>query len=215
MARVTDDRRPGRAYLMFRRGFDLLTATLLLLLLSPLLILAAILIRLTGSGPVLFSQDRCGRDGRLFRVCKFRTMRAGRAADPEELVPLDHPEITPIGRLLRRAKIDELPQLWNVVRGDMALIGPRPTLPQQVARYTDFQRQRLLLRPGVTGLAQVNGNAAISWEERIKYDVYYVHHASLWLDVKILLLTIRTVVQGETRYARPFGRSPYAGKAAP
>ena len=115
-----------------------------------------------------------------------------------------------MGRVLRRLKIDELPQILNVVKGDMSLIGPRPTLPDQTRAYDDFQWQRLLVRPGVTGLAQVNGNAAISWEQRIKYDVHYVRHHGFWMDVGILLKTVLVLLRGEERYVRAFEQSRYA-----
>jgi lipopolysaccharide/colanic/teichoic acid biosynthesis glycosyltransferase len=167
-------------------------------------------IKLTSRGPIFFVQVRSGRNGRSFQPYKLRTMRGGRTPDAKELVPLDHPEITFIGRLLRRLKMDELPQILNVVKGDMSLIGPRPTLPDQTEAYDDFQRRRLLVRPGLTGLAQVNGNAAISWGERIKYDVHYVRHHGFWMDVGILFKTIPAILGGEERYARPFEESPYA-----
>jgi len=169
-----------------------------------------LLVKLTSRGPVFFVQARSGRYGRDFRLLKLRTMRGGRAPDPKEIVPLDHPEITAIGRILRRLKIDEMPQILNVVKGDMSLIGPRPTLPDQAAAYDDFQRRRLLVRPGLTGLAQVNGNAAVSWDERIKYDVYYVENHGFWTDASILMKTILVVLRGEERFVRPFAESPYA-----
>jgi lipopolysaccharide/colanic/teichoic acid biosynthesis glycosyltransferase len=197
-------------YLPFKRAADVLLALLLIILLSPLLVLAVIGTKLTSRGPLLFRQIRSGRNGREFRISKFRTMIAGRSPDPKELVPLDHPEITPFGRFLRRTKIDELPQLFCVLAGHMSIVGPRPTLPDQVARYDDFQRQRLHLRPGINGLAQVNGSTALSWPERIKYDVYYVHHCSLGLDLTILLKTLHVILRGEKRFARPFEQSPYA-----
>jgi len=215
MTMATYDRRPRRIYLKIRRVLDSAVSAAILLILSPVLIVSAVLIKLTSSGGVLFAQERSGEGGKRIRVYKFRTMRGNRRSDPEEIIPLNHPEITRIGRFLRRTKIDELPQLLNVLQGDMAIIGPRPTLPEQVARYTEFQRQRLLLRPGCTGLAQVNGNAAIPWEERIQYDVYYVYHCSPWLDLKILFRTMCTIVMGEERYARPFHESEYAKKARP
>jgi lipopolysaccharide/colanic/teichoic acid biosynthesis glycosyltransferase len=193
-----------------KRACDLALGLLGLILLSPVLLIAMLLVRLSSPGPVFFRQVRTGRLGREFRPYKLRTMRGGRTPDPNEIVPLDHPEITCIGRLLRRLKLDELPQVINVVTGDMALIGPRPTLPDQTRAYDDFQRRRLLLRPGLTGLAQVNGNAAIPWAERIKYDVYYVRRCSLALDLGIALKTMLVVLRGEQRYARPFDESPYA-----
>ena len=197
-------------YLQLRGVLDVIVSTAVLVLASPVLLLAAALIKLTTPGPLFFTQKRIGKGQAHFRIYKLRTMRAGRKPDPEELVPLDHPEITPIGRILRRTKIDELPQLLNILKGEMALIGPRPTLPEQVAEYNDFQRQRLGCRPGITGLAQINGNTVLSWNERIKYDVYYVKHASPWLDLVILVGTARTLLFGEHRGCRPFDDSPYA-----
>lgn len=204
-----------------KRIIDILAALVLLILVSPVCILAAILVKLTSPGPLFFVQDRSGWNGQVFRLPKFRTMRGGRKPDVKELVPLDHPEITPMGRLLRRLKIDELPQLICILSGKMSLIGPRPTLPNQVAAYDEFRRQRLLLRPGLTGLAQVYSSASASWEERILYDIAYVRRCRLTLDVTILLRTIWVVLVGEkaqdfcvTRYARfvtpPDGYEPSA-----
>jgi len=193
-----------------KRFCDLAVSLAGLFVLGPALLVAMALVKLTSPGPVFFVQERTGRDGKPFRAYKLRTMRAERTPDPEELVPLDHPEVTPVGRALRRLKIDELPQVLNVLKGDMALIGPRPTLPEQTRRYDAFQRLRLLVRPGITGLAQVNGNAAIPWDERIKYDVYYVRHHGLRMDAAILLKTLAVLIWGEQRFARPFEQSPYA-----
>jgi len=192
----------ARLYAPFKRTADVVTAAGVLVVLSPLLLLASLAIKLTSRGPLLFTQDRVGRGGRRFRVLKFRTMRGGRQPDPAELVPLDHPEITPVGRLLRRTKIDELPQLLNVLIGDMSVVGPRPTLREQVEQYDDFERRRLEVRPGCTGLAQVNGNTALPWPERIKWDVFYVDHYSPWLDAWILLKTVAVIVAGERRFVR-------------
>lgn len=193
-----------------KRAVDLVLSLVGLVLVSVVLLLAIVAMMITSPGPVFFLQVRTGRNGRGFRPFKLRTMTAGRTPDPSEIVPLDHPGITRVGRLLRRFKIDELPQILNVITGDMALIGPRPTLPEQTREYNDFQQRRLLVRPGLTCLAQVNGSATISWEERIKYDVYYVQHYGLWMDVGILAKTCLVVLFGEQRYARPFDRSPYA-----
>ncbi len=181
----------------------------LLLILSPVLILAALAIKLTSPGPLLFSQIRTGKDGDPFRVYKFRSMRSDRTPDVKELVPLDHPDITPVGLIIRRFKVDEMPQLFSILRGDMSLIGPRPTLPDQTDRYDEFQWRRLLVRPGCTGLAQVNSSAASSWDERIRYDVHYVKNCTLIMDMAILLKTVLVILFGEERYARPFSESPY------
>ena len=148
-----------------KRAFDLGAATLLVLVCSPMLIAFALAIKLTSRGPLFFKHTRIGTGGREFEPFKFRTMYHGRKHDAVELVPLDHPEITRVGRLLRRTKLDELPQVFNVVKGEMSLVGPRPDLPQHVEKYTPFKLQRLAVRPGLTGLAQVNGSAAISLDK--------------------------------------------------
>jgi undecaprenyl phosphate N,N'-diacetylbacillosamine 1-phosphate transferase len=194
-----------------KRGFDLLVAGLLLVLLSPVLLVAAVLVKLTSRGPVFFCQLRAGRQAKPFRVRKFRTMFHTHAHDPQETIPLDHAAITPLGRVLRRFKIDEFPQLFSVLSGSMSLIGPRPGLVSQAEAYDDVQRRRLLLRPGCTGLAQVNTmSRGADWTERIRYDVYYVQHCSLWLDLKILAKTPFVLLFGEKRFDRTFDQSPYA-----
>ncbi len=193
-----------------KRAFDCIVAGLILLLVSPVLGMAIILVRVTSPGPAFFVQDRSGRHGNIFRLYKLRTMRGNRKPDPKELVPLDHPEITPLGRVLRRSKIDELPQLINVLKGEMSLIGPRPTLPDQVEAYDDFRRQRTVVRPGITGLAQVRGGTALSWDERILYDIAYVRRCSLGLDLRILSWTLLVVVVGEALTTRRFADSPFA-----
>lgn len=198
-----------------KRAFDIVASILLLIVLSPLLLLVALIVKATSRGPVLFMQKRSGQHGRVFRLIKFRTMHGERKPDPKELVPLDHPEITPVGRIMRRLKIDELPQLMNVLRGEMSLVGPRPTLPDQVDAYDDFRRQRLLLRPGITGLAQVYGSALMSWDERILYDIAYVRKCGLLMDIGILLRTVAVIPLGETRMTRSFESTKYAGYVIP
>lgn len=193
-----------------KRGFDLIVALVLLIVLSPLLVVVGLFVKLTSRGPAFFTQDRGGLHGTRFRLIKFRTMRGGRTPDPLELIPLDHPEITPLGRFLRRSKIDELPQLFNVVTGKMSLVGPRPTLLDQVEAYDDFRRQRLLARPGISGLAQVYGNAMVSWDERILYDIAYVRRCSFTLDFHILTRTVLVVIAGERGKTRPFVESRFA-----
>ncbi len=193
-----------------KRVFDVILAIVLLVVLSPLLLIAAVAVKLTGRGPLFFVQERAGRERRRFRIAKFRTMRGGRTPDPKELVPLDHPEITPVGRVLRRLKIDELPQLVSVLKGEMSLIGPRPTLPDQVEAYDAFRRQRLLVRPGITGLAQVYGNTTICWDERILFDIAYVRRCSFAMDLGIWLRTLLLLLFGEARTAQPFEQTRYA-----
>lgn len=198
-----------------KRALDATAAAVGIVILSPIWLLTATAIKLTSHGPLLFSQERGGRGGVPFRSYKFRTMRADHAHDPGEIVPLTHDHITPVGRWLRRLKIDELPQLWNVLRGDMSLVGPRPTIMEQVRAYEPFQRRRLEVRPGITGLAQVNGNAEMSWDERIQYDVYYVDHMGICMDAGILAKTLLIVVLGEARFVRRFAESPYARQRRP
>jgi lipopolysaccharide/colanic/teichoic acid biosynthesis glycosyltransferase len=198
-----------------KRAFDVISASLLLILLSPVLLVTAGIIKLTSRGPLFFLQERTGKNGRIFRLIKFRTMRGDRTPDPKELVPLDHPEITGVGRFLRRFKIDELPQLAHVLSGEMSLVGPRPTLPEQVATYDDFRRQRLLVRPGITGLAQIHGNTSIPWDERILFDIAYVRRCGLLMDLGILLRTKWAILRGERRVARPFTATRYARYLTP
>lgn len=202
-------------YLFLKRLLDVVVSLTLTVLMLPIWALCALGVKLTSPGPLLFTQTRGGQGGRPFDALKFRTMRADHVHDPTEIVPLTHEAITPIGRLLRRTKLDESPQIINVLKGDMSLIGPRPTIMEQVEAYDQFQRRRLEVRPGITGLAQVNGNAEISWDERIKYDVYYVDHMSLWMDLTILAKTIVVVLLGEKRFTRLFEQSPYAEHPSP
>ena len=172
------------------RALDLAGASLGLVLASPFLAAAAIAIKLDGGGPVLYRQQRVGKDGREFELVKLRTMVVGAEGQGAGWA-VDHgdPRITRVGSVLRRVSLDELPQLWNVVRGEMSLIGPRPTLAYQVEQYTPHQRRRLDVRPGITGWAQVQGRASLPWEERIELDVWYVEHRSPSLDLKILART--------------------------
>jgi lipopolysaccharide/colanic/teichoic acid biosynthesis glycosyltransferase len=165
-------------------------ASLGLALASPFLAASALAIKLEGGGPVLYRQERVGLAGRPFELLKLRTMVQGAETQGAGwAVNKGDPRITRVGRLLRRLSLDELPQLWNVVRGDMSLIGPRPTLAYQVERYTDRQRRRLEVKPGITGWAQIHGRAALPWEDRIELDVWYVEHRSPRVDLKILLRT--------------------------
>jgi len=172
------------------RALDVVGASLGLVLASPFLAAAAVAIKLDGGGPVLYRQRRVGKDGREFELVKLRTMVVGAERQGAGWA-VDHGDtrITRVGSVLRRISLDEVPQLWNVVRGEMSLIGPRPTLAYQVEQYTAHQRRRLDVRPGITGWAQVQGRASLPWEERIELDVWYVDHRSPWLDVKILART--------------------------
>jgi len=190
------------------RAADVVGGTIGLVLASPVLAAAAVAIKLEDGGPILYRQRRVGYQGRDFDLLKLRTM----VVDAERqgagfAVNRGDSRITRAGRVLRRLSLDELPQLWNVVRGDMSLIGPRPTLRYQVDEYTPRQRRRLDVKPGLTGWAQVHGRTKLPWDERIELDVWYVEHRSAWLDVKILLRTPRALVtgtyKGETGGWRP------------
>jgi lipopolysaccharide/colanic/teichoic acid biosynthesis glycosyltransferase len=180
----------GRGGNALNRTLDVAIAGAGLALASPFLAAAAIAVKLGDGGPVLFKQTRVGKDGRDFELMKLRTM----VVDAEKqgagyAVNKGDSRITRVGRFLRRTSLDELPQLWNVVRGDMSLIGPRPTLRYQVERYSDRQRRRLDVLPGITGWAQIHGRASLSWDERIELDVWYVDHRSPLTDLLILLRT--------------------------
>jgi lipopolysaccharide/colanic/teichoic acid biosynthesis glycosyltransferase len=179
------------------RAFDLAIALLALALLSPILLLAAIAIRLGSRGAVIYRQRRVGLDGQEFEMLKLRTMVQG--SDPVgvgTIVYRDDPRVTVAGRFLRRTSLDELPNLVNVLRGEMAIVGPRPTIPAQVKDYTPRQNRRHEVRPGITGWAQVQGRAGIPWEERIELDVYYVDHRTPTMDARILLKTLWLLVTG-------------------
>ena len=180
----------GRGGDALNRAADVAVAGTALLVASPVLGLAALAVKLRDRGPALYRQTRVGKDGADFELLKLRTMVVGAETQGAGLaVNRRDPRITGVGRVLRRLSLDELPQLWNVVRGDMSVIGPRPTLRYQVERYTPHQRRRLDVRPGITGWAQVHGRAALPWEERIELDVWYVEHRTPWLDLKILAKT--------------------------
>jgi lipopolysaccharide/colanic/teichoic acid biosynthesis glycosyltransferase len=180
------------------RAFDLLVAALALAILSPLLLIAAIAIKVTSPGPVVYRQRRVGRGGRGFEMWKLRTMVQG--SDPVgvgKVVYRDDPRVTGPGRFLRRTSLDEVPNLVNVLRGEMAIVGPRPTIPAQVDLYTPHQKRRHEVLPGITGWAQVQGRAGISWEERIELDVWYVDHRTPALDLRILAKTVYLVLTGQ------------------
>ena len=186
---------------MTRRAFDLAVASVALLLASPVLLAAILAIRLETPGHPIYRQRRIGKDGRPFDMLKLRTMVAGAESMGSGLaVNEGDPRITRVGAFLRRYSIDELPNLVNVLRGDMAIVGPRPTVQVQVAQYTERQRGRLAVRPGLTGWAQVNGRAKLRWDERIELDLWYIEHRSWRLDLRILVRTARIIIAGEGIY---------------
>ena len=179
---------------------DVALAGLGLALASPFLAAAALAVKLEDGGPVLFRQTRVGKNGKDFELVKLRSMTVGAEhVGAGFAVDRGDARITRVGRLLRRTSVDELPQLWNVLRGDMSVIGPRPTLRYQVDRYTDRQRRRLEVRPGLTGWAQVNGRATLAWADRIELDVWYVEHRSPLVDLKILVRTPLALFGGTYR----------------
>jgi lipopolysaccharide/colanic/teichoic acid biosynthesis glycosyltransferase len=182
---------------VIRRALDVVISAGALLVLAPVLAVAAVAIRLESRGPAIYRQRRVGRDGAEFDVLKLRTMVSGAEHMGAGLaVDEGDSRITRVGSLLRRSSLDELPNLWNVLRGEMSLIGPRPTVPAQVARYDERQRGRLAIRPGLTGWAQVNGRASLPWSERIELDLHYIEHRSLRLDAVILARTVRILLGG-------------------
>jgi lipopolysaccharide/colanic/teichoic acid biosynthesis glycosyltransferase len=184
------------------RVLDVVLAAMLLVVTAPLLVVAAIAIRIESRGPVFYRQLRVGRDGEAFELWKLRTMVPGAETMGAGVYVIEgDPRITRVGRLLRRFSLDELPNLLNVLRGEMAIVGPRPTVQEQVDRYTDRQRRRLEVKPGITGWAQINGRTSLPWPERIELDVWYVEHRSMRLDLRILMRTARMLATGHGLYS--------------
>ncbi|HMD56206.1 MAG TPA: sugar transferase [Solirubrobacteraceae bacterium] len=191
---------------MIRRAIDVLVSACVLALASPLLALAIVAIRLEGPGSAIYRQRRMGLAGEPFDVLKLRTMVAGAERLGAGLaVDAEDPRITRVGAVLRRTSLDELPNLVNVLRGEMSLIGPRPTLPVQVEQYSERQRGRLAVKPGITGWAQVHGRASLPWSERIELDLYYIEHRSLALDLEIVRRTVSMVLAGSGLYKGQHG----------
>lgn len=194
-----------------KRFTDLFFATLALLVLAPLLLATALAVKLTSPGPVLFKQWRTGENGREFLLWKFRSMRVGAESERDDLNHLDatdgpvfkiheDPRLTMVGRFIRRASIDELPQLWNVLRSDMSLVGPRPPIPSEVEEYTNWESQRLAVKPGITCIWQVSGRSELDFETWVRMDIEYIEEWSLWFDLKLLARTIPTVLSGRGAY---------------
>jgi len=200
-----------RGALVVKRAMDVLGALVGLTLGAPVLALIALAVRLDSPGPVVFRQTRMGVDGKTFNMYKFRSMREGAETELERYRELneadgplfkirDDPRLTRVGRFLRRTSLDELPQLWNVLRGEMSLVGPRPPIPAEVSRYMEWHKRRLEVRPGMTGLWQVSGRSLLSFDEMVLLDIYYIENWSLWLDLKILLRTVPQVLFGSGAY---------------
>jgi lipopolysaccharide/colanic/teichoic acid biosynthesis glycosyltransferase len=190
---------------MLKRAFDIVFSAGWLIGFSPLLLVVAILVRLKLGSPVLFVQERPGFLGRPFRMVKFRTMTDERGPDGE-LLP-DEQRLTSFGRFLRATSLDEFPEMWNVLIGDMSVVGPRPLLMRYVPRYSPFQARRMEVKPGVTGWAQVNGRSSIGWDEKFALDVWYVDHRTFWLDMKIVVMTFFKVL-ARSGAERPAGAKP-------
>ncbi|MDR0357267.1 MAG: sugar transferase [Clostridiales Family XIII bacterium] len=178
-----------------KRLLDVACSAFLLVALSPVFAALALLVAVRLGRPVIFRQERPGRDGRIFEMYKFRTMTDGRAGDGELLPDADR--LTSFGEALRRASLDELPELINILKGDMSFVGPRPLLVRYLTRYSPEQARRHEVRPGLTGLAQANGRNAVDWPRKFQYDVWYVDHLSFSLDIKILVMTVRSVAKRE------------------
>ncbi|MFH1710001.1 MAG: undecaprenyl-phosphate glucose phosphotransferase [bacterium] len=194
-----------------KRFVDICVSLTALLVLSPLIVLFAVAIRLESRGPVLFTQKRVGEDGKMFNLYKFRSMVQGAEGRLEEVIAQkggdiirfkakDDPRITRVGKIIRKLSIDELPQLLNVLMGDMSLVGPRPPLPIEVERYSAWHKKRLRVRPGITGLWQVSGRSELSFEDMVRLDIYYIENWSLWMDFRIVLRTIPTIIFGSGAY---------------
>jgi len=184
-----------------KRTIDLAIGLLGSVISAPVVALLALAIRLESPGHPIYTQTRVGRDGRPFSIYKLRTMVRGAEFTGAGLaIQEGDPRITRVGRFLRRYSLDELPNLYNVLRGEMSIVGPRPTLPAQVQQYTDRQRGRLAVKPGITGWAQINGRASLPWAERIELDLYYVKHQSLGLDLRIMIRTVGMVLRGKGLY---------------
>jgi lipopolysaccharide/colanic/teichoic acid biosynthesis glycosyltransferase len=186
---------------LVRRALDLVIAGAVSTLTAPVVAVLALAVRLESPGHPIYTQTRVGKDGTLFEIYKLRTMVSGAEFTGAGLAIAEGDDrITRLGRLLRRYSLDELPNLWNVLRGEMSIIGPRPTLQVQVDQYSERERGRLAVKPGITGWAQVNGRASLPWSERIELDLWYVEHRTLALDLEILVRTIRMVVTGQGLY---------------
>jgi exopolysaccharide biosynthesis polyprenyl glycosylphosphotransferase len=197
-----------KIYMMLKRIMDIFGSLIGLILLFPLFLITGLIIKMEDSkGPVFFKQIRVGKDGQTFYMYKFRSMVTDAEQKLEDLLKLneiegamfkmkDDPRVTKIGKLIRKTSIDELPQLWNVLRGDMSLVGPRPPLPREVEEYNDYQMQRLLVTPGCTGLWQANARNSVGFEEMVELDLYYVKNRTIWFDIKIIVKTIISLLFG-------------------
>lgn len=188
-------------YLAFKRFCEVILSLLALIILSPILVITALAVKLDSPGPVIFKQDRLGKDGKVFKIYKFRSMCQGAEHTGSGVYSgADDMRVTKVGKIIRATSIDELPQLVNILKGDMSFVGPRPPLtyhPWDVSEYTEEQFRMFAVRPGITGWAQTHGRKEVEWHERIRLNVWYVDHVSMWLDIKILFLTVFKVLKNE------------------
>jgi len=199
----------GQMYRFCKRIVDIVVAAVGIVVLLPVFVVIAIAIKLSSKGPVIFKQQRAGRGGKPFVFYKFRTMRVD--ADPYGPSPKSgqDPRLTAVGKVLREYSLDELPQLFNIIKGDMSLVGPRPLYVAQISEWDEHQRKRLLVKPGLTGLAQISGRGELTREEKLDLDVQYVEQASLWLDLKIVLATIGQVFRRRNIYEKRYSADEY------
>ncbi len=197
--------------IIIKRLFDFIVAFIFVIVLSPIFLVVATIIKITSIGPIFFKHERIGKNGKPFYPLKFRTMVEGSINKGLGYTVAENDDrITKTGKFLRKWGIDELPQLINVLRGEMSLVGPRPTLHYQVEKYNDFEKKRLLVLPGLTGWALIHGRNFLSWEERIKYDVWYVEHWSFWLDIKIIFKTLYIIfIKKEGVYGKGGVNDPF------
>lgn len=195
---------------MAKRIFDIVISFIVIIALLPVLIILSIVIKISGEGPVIFKQQRAGKNGQPFIFYKFRTMRAN--VDPFGSSPKsgDDPRITKIGKFLREYSLDELPQLFNVLKGDMSVVGPRPLYISQIQEWNERQKKRLLVKPGLTGLAQVSGRGGLTREEKLELDVKYVETASFWIDMKIIFATIGQIFARKDIYEKRYSQEEYS-----
>lgn len=188
--------------LILKRILDIFASGIALIVLLPIFAIIGIFIKLDSKGPAFFIQERAGKNGKIFRAYKLRTMIQGADKIKRTIIfGEEDPYITKVGRFIRRTGFDELVQLVNVLKGDISLVGPRPTLPYQIEKYNNIQKRRLSVRPGITGWALINGRNSLTWDKRIELDLWYIKHWSIWLDIKILISTVYVVMKGEGLYA--------------
>lgn len=198
-----------KVQLFIKRCMDILVSSLCIIIISPIWLAIIVAMKITMPGSIFFRQERAGKNFKPFMILKFRTMRSDENAEKNFVIEKDIDRITPLGKILRRTKLDETPQLINILKGEMSIVGPRPIVLQRTKEFSDGQDIRLSMSPGLTGISQVSGNVLLSWERRIYYDCKYVKDFSLWLDLKIVVKTIGVVLRGEERYISEYDLKHY------